>query len=477
MRTASFLEYSKKRRECWKSVAQHMHRQASWGRYYHHKIGQIYGYLIQPGLRVLEIGCARGDLLASLAPSVGVGIDFSEQMVTTAVSRYPELLFAVGDAHYLPVHTKFDVVILSDLANDLYDVQAVFDEIYRVVNAETRIIINHYSKFWEIPLLLTQLCGLSTRKLHQNWLTREDIKGLLALSSFESVHTWSEILFPLEIPLLTNLLNRYAVKIWPFRYASLTSFIIARKNAPRAATVEAPSVSVIVPSRNEAGNIRDIIARTPEMGRHTQLLFVEGHSTDNTWEVIQTEIERNSERDCRGVQQSGRGKGDAVRQGFSSATGDILMILDADMTVPPEILPRFYDALVSGKGQFINGVRLVYPMEKQAMRFLNLLGNKFFSLVFSWLLGQPIKDTLCGTKVLWKNDYHKISANRSYFGDFDPFGDFDLLFGAARLHLKIVEVPIRYQSRQYGETNIDRWRHGWMLLKMAFFAARKIKFF
>ncbi|MDP2724847.1 MAG: glycosyltransferase family 2 protein [Syntrophales bacterium] len=176
------------------------------------------------------------------------------------------------------------------------------------------------------------------------------------------------------------------------------------------------------------------------------------------------------------LRQSGVGKGDAVRLGFAHAKGDILMILDADLTVPPECLPRFYDVLHRGKGEFANGVRLVYPMEKEAMRFLNLMGNKFFSRAFSWLLGQPIKDTLCGTKTLWKSDYDRIVANRSHFGDFDPFGDFDLLFGAAKLNIKIHEVPIRYMERSYGATNIQRWRHGWLLLKMVFFAVRRIKF-
>lgn len=182
------------------------------------------------------------------------------------------------------------------------------------------------------------------------------------------------------------------------------------------------------------------------------------------------------DRHCRLLKQAGVGKGDAVRTGFSHASGDMLMILDGDMTVPPEDLPRFYEALCSGKGEFINGVRLVYPMEKEAMRFLNLVGNKFFSLAFTWLLGQPIKDTLCGTKVLWKEDYERIAQKRSCFGDFDPFGDFDLLFGAAKLNLKIMEMPVRYRERTYGSTNISRWRHGWMLLKMVFFALRRIKF-
>jgi glycosyltransferase involved in cell wall biosynthesis len=239
---------------------------------------------------------------------------------------------------------------------------------------------------------------------------------------------------------------------------------------------QAPSVSVVVPARNEAGNIADIFARLPQMGCNTELIFVEGHSRDNTFEVIQAEISRHPEQSCQLLKQSGIGKGNAVREGFAAARGDVLMILDADLTVPPEDLPRFYEALMSGKGDMINGVRLVYPMENQAMRFMNLLGNKFFTVAFSWVLGQPIKDTLCGTKALWRSDYEQIAHNRAYFGDFDPFGDYDLLFGAVRLNRKIVDVPIRYRERKYGTTNIQRWKHGWLLIKMLGIAVRRLKF-
>jgi glycosyltransferase involved in cell wall biosynthesis len=233
---------------------------------------------------------------------------------------------------------------------------------------------------------------------------------------------------------------------------------------------------VIVPARNEAGNIPDIFTRVPDMGQGTELVFVEGHSRDNTYAAIRAAMAQHPERCCQLLRQGGVGKGDAVRLGFAQARGEMLMILDADLTVPPEDLPRFYEVLCSGKGEFVNGVRLVYPMEREAMRFVNLAGNKFFTIVFSWLLGQPIKDTLCGTKVLWKRDYEAIAANRAYFGDFDPFGDFDLIFGAVKSNLKITDLPIRYRERTYGTTNIERWKHGWLLLRMVIFAARRLKF-
>jgi glycosyltransferase involved in cell wall biosynthesis len=233
---------------------------------------------------------------------------------------------------------------------------------------------------------------------------------------------------------------------------------------------------VIVPARNERGTIEEIIRRVPAMGGHTEILFVEGHSTDGTRGEIESAIARHRERDIRLIPQTGEGKGDAVRAGFAAAKGEVLAILDADLSVAPEALTRFYEALRQGQGEFVNGSRLVYQLERESMRFLNLLGNKFFSACFSWLLDQPVKDTLCGTKALFKKDYDRIVLNRAFFGRLDPFGDFDLLFGASKLNLKIVEIPVRYQARVYGLTNIRRFRHGLLLLRMCWIAARKLKF-
>jgi len=237
------------------------------------------------------------------------------------------------------------------------------------------------------------------------------------------------------------------------------------------------SVSIVVPARNEEGTIKKIIHELPTLGASTELVFIEGHSSDGTLKEIEKQVNTyHGDKKIKYAVQDGRGKGDAVRKGFDMCTGDILMIYDADMTVPADEIHKFYDAIVTGKGDFINGSRLVYPMEKESMQFLNIFGNKFFSFAFSTILGQPLKDTLCGTKVLWKKDYLRIQKNRAFFGDFDPFGDFDLLFGAAKLNLKIIDLPVHYKERTYGATNISRWKHGWLLLKMTVFAARKIKF-
>jgi len=471
-----YIRYSKIRQDHWNSVAL-KYNGSKASKFYHGRLNKIYRFVVPQRLRIIEIGCSKGDLLASLKPSSGLGIDFSEEAIRQAKQIHPEIEFKLADAHNLNLEGTFDIIILSDLVNDLWDVQTVFEQLKPLTTSKTRIILNFYSHLWEFPLGLAKKFGLAAPLLNQNWLTIEDLTNLLQIADFEVINNWPEIIWPFNTPLLEKFFNRFLGKIWPFKYFALTNFIVARPKVAICVEVEQPpSVSVIVPARNEAGNIKKIIERTPVMGSWTELIFVEGHSTDNSYNVIRDNISHYPERNIKLLQQKGKGKGDAVRLGFSEAKGDILMILDADMTVPPENLPRFYEAIKSGKGEFINGVRLVYPMEKQAMRYLNLMGNKFFSLAFSWLLGQPIKDTLCGTKVLWKDDYKRIADNRSYFGNFDPFGDFDLLFGAAKLNLKFVEIPIRYAERMYGSTNIARWRHGWLLLRMVIFAANKIKF-
>jgi SAM-dependent methyltransferase len=445
---------------------------------YHRRLTQIFKFLVPPGQRVLEIGCGNGDLLAALQPAESIGVDFSGQMIERSRQRYPDIQFIQADAMDLSaVDKSFDFILLSDLVNDVWDVQTVLEQLIRLSHSRTRLIINSYSRIWELPLKVTERLGLAKPTLRQNWLTPKDIINLLDLSGFEVIRHWSEILFPLDIPLVSNFLNKILVKLWPFNELALTNFIIARPQLPPEHANNQPRVSVIIPARNEAGNIPHIFDRMPEMGAGTEMIFVEGHSHDDTYSVIRRQIAEHPERQCQLFRQTGIGKGDAVRLGMArSHPGDVVMIYDADMTVPFEELPRFYNALYTGRGEFINGVRLVYPMENDSMRFLNFLGNKFFSLVFSWLLGQSVKDTLCGTKALWKADYELIAANRSYLGDFDPFGDYDLIFGATKLGLKIIDLPIHYQARTYGSTNIQRWKHGWLLLRMVNFAARRIKF-
>ncbi len=465
------------RREYWDRVARLRDRWLGLGGAYHRRLERVYRHLVAPGQRVLEVGCGAGDLLASLQPRAGVGVDLSPEMVARARQRHPDLDFLEGEGVGVVegIEGGFDAIILSDLVNELWDVQAMLESLRRLCTPRTRVVINTYSRLWDWPLAAAGRLGLARPTLRQNWLTVHDLRNLLALAGFETLRAWPEVLWPLPSPGLAPLCNRVLSRVWPLKHLCLANFIVARPR-PEPGAAQERRVSVVVPARNEAGNVEDIFRRLPEMGAGTELIFVEGHSRDDTWGAIERAIAAHPERPARLFKQTGKGKADAVRLGFAHAGGDVLMILDADLTVPPEALPRFYEALRDGTGEFINGVRLVYPMEGGAMRPLNLAGNRFFGVAFSWLLGQPIRDTLCGTKVLSKEDYELIAADPARPRDSDPFGDFDLLFGAARLNLKIVDVPVRYRERTYGSTSISRFRHGLLLLQMVGRAAARLKF-
>lgn len=445
--------------------------------YYHKDIQFLLGFVIPAQSKVLDIGCSTGDVLASVRPISGKGVDFSPAMITLAKNKYPDLDFEVMDAENLNLTEKYDYIILSDVIGFLNDVQGTFQELHKVSHDKTKIIITYCSQLWEPALKLAGKLHLKMHQPVQNWLSLADIENLLYLAGFEVIKKGERLLFPKYIPLLSAFMNHVLAKLPLIRRLCLVNYFIARpriENQPVKNPV--PSVSVIIPARNEKGNIEDAVKRVPEMGSHTEIVFVEGHSTDETLQEMERVKTAHPDVDIKILVQDGKGKGDAVRKGFDAASGDILMILDADLTVRPEELPKFYQAIAGGAGEFINGSRLVYQLEDDSMRTLNIIGNKFFSLMFSWLLDQRIKDTLCGTKVLRKEDYEKVKQGRKFFGDFDPFGDFDLLFGAAKLNLKIIDLPIRYQARSYGTTNISRFKHGWLLLKMVLFAMRKIKF-
>jgi SAM-dependent methyltransferase len=448
----------------------------------HRDLTEAFARLIPADASVLEAGCAEGDLLAALPNARRMGIDYLPDTIDRARARHPDVRFEVGDvtaggARLEPATAgTWDAVICDRLAHSVVDVKALLVGLKRQLAPGGRIYMTAFNYMWELPVRAAEMTGWKRPAPTSNWLSDSDYRNLFDIVGLEVVRYESRLLLPLDVPGLGPALNRYLVRAPGMQYASLYRIYVLRDRGTAAAPRRA-SVSVIVPTRNEAGNVAAALARTPVMGSGTELIFVEGHSSDDTWGTIQKEMQRYSgPLKVSAYQQTGKGKGDAVRLGFSKATGDILMILDADLTMPPEELPGFYDVIASGLGDYVQGTRLVYPMEPGAMRFFNKLGNVAFSQLFTYLLQQPIKDTLCGTKVLWRRDYERIAAARSYFGDFDPFGDFDLIFRAARLNLKIVEIPVRYRERTYGTTNIDRWRHGLLLLRMSAIAARKIKF-
>lgn len=453
-------------------------RWIAWNAYYYAEDRRHMQYLVPKGMRVLDIGCGTGDLLAALQPSIGVGIDLSARMVEYARRKYQNLDFRQGDIEdpefISSLSMKFDYIIISDTIGLLEDIETALGLLHSLCTSETRLIIAYYSHIWEPLLTLASKAGLRMQQPPTNYLSNTDFLNILDLADFEAIKHDARQLIPRRFLGIGSFLNRYIAPLPIINRLCLRTYIVARSH--RIRENEDVSTSVIIPCRNERGNIEPAIQRLPRFGSHVEVVFVEGNSSDGTYEeCLRIQQVYGKDWDIKVYKQLGKGKGDAVRKGFEEARGDILMILDADLTVPPEAMPKFYFAVSSGKGEFVNGTRLVYPRQKAAMKLLNFMANRAFALIFSYLVNQRFTDTLCGTKALRKRDYQKIAAGRSYFGTFDPFGDFDLIFGAAKQNLKILEIPVHYGARAYGSTQISRFRDGFLLLRMVIFAFRKLK--
>jgi len=477
----------KQKRERWSQIRQWADRSSESRRRWQQKtayfqqLDQDYlRFLVPEKSRVLALGCGVGAKLAGLDPAVGVGVDISDEKIKIARETYPDLTFHIGnmeDPELLSMVQRsgpYDVILLIDSLGYVWDIQEFLEQVRSLCYESTRIISVYYSYLWEPVLKLSELVGLRMQSIDTTWIAMKDAERFFSLGGYEVVKKEWRVLCPAKLFGLGILINKVLGTLPLIRKLALRHFVVARVR-PRKDQCD-QSVTVVIPCRNEQGNIAQAISRLPTIGLHTEVVFVEGHSNDETWQEILRVKELNSDVDIKAIKQPGVGKGDAVRAGFEQATGDVLMILDADLTVAPEDLPKFYAEIVSGRGEYVNGTRLVYSMESEAMQFLNYIANRAFATVFSFLLNQSFSDTLCGTKAISRENYEKLIEGRSYFGDFDPFGDFDLIFGATKLNLKISEVPIRYRRRQYGVTQISRFRHGFMLLRMVLFAFRKLKF-
>jgi SAM-dependent methyltransferase len=453
---------------------------AKWRRraaFFHGEDLHYLKFLIPEGARVLELGCCTGELLAELKPSFGVGVDLSGSAIDEARRTYPDYTFYVGDIEapglIKSLPGPFDFIVIVDTLGSLDDCQLMFDNLHSLCTRETRLVVGYFSHLWYPLLKLAEALQRKMPQPPQNVLEPDDVRSLAALADFEALKSERRLLSPMRLLGLGRLINRFVAPLPILSSLCLRHYTVCRSlrrfgEAPRTATI-------VIPARNERGNIEPAVQRIPQFADKLEIIIVEGHSSDDTWSEIERVVRAYPQLDIKALRQPGNGKADAVYAGFAAASGDVLMILDADLTMPPEQLSKFWEAIRSHKGEFINGTRLVYPMEDEAMRSLNLIANNIFSTLFTWLLGQRFTDTLCGTKVLRRSDYVRLKSARSYFGEFDPFGDFDLIFGASKLALKIVEVPIRYASRTYGQSQISRFRHGLLLLRMVWFAFLRIK--
>ncbi len=430
--------------------------------YYHQQVIAFYQSMVPAKSSVLHIQCKNGYVLEGLNVERAIGVESDKLSLAIARKRYSNYQFYASLTE-VPLQ-KFDYILLSFATMETEDIHNLFVLVQQFCHQDTRIIIESYRLLWAPILWLTQKLGLRRPTHLKNWMSARDLKGFISLAGFESITSGSYMLLPMKIFGISWFLNTIIAHLPLINRLCLHQWMLVRPQFQMRK--EAPIVSVIIPCRNEKGNIEAAVTRTPALGKHTEFIFVEGHSSDGTFEEIERVKKAYPQIDISCYKQEAKGKGDAVRKGFSHARGDILIILDADLTVPPEEMPKFYNALVNGYAEFVNGSRLVYGMESKAMGFLAWFANHGFGWIISWIIGQPITDTLCGTKVMWKKDYETIAANRTALGLWDPFGDFDLLFGAAKINLKIVDLPIHYKSRTYGTTNIFRFKEVWFLLWM-----------
>lgn len=442
--------------------------------YYHKRVINFYTRIIPQQSRVLHVNCKNGYALQALNPSYAVGVDSDYCAFEQARTTYPDYHFFCGQINEVPGVEPVDYIILSFITMEADDIQLFLQDLQRFCHSGTRIIVDTYSYVWEPVLWITTKLGLRRPTYYKNWVSAYALAQFLHVAGFELVTKGSYLLFPFYIPGISWFLNNCLAHVPLFNRLCLHQWFVARSLQKKDKT-ENVNVSIIIPCRNERGNIQAAVERCPQLGNATELIFVEGHSTDGTLEEIKKIAYHYPQKAISWYVQQGKGKADAARLGFAKATGDIVMILDADLTMPPEELAKFFDALIANKGECINGSRLVYGMEHNAMGFLSWISNYFFGYLLSWIMGQRVTDTLCGTKVLWKKNYERIEQQRGIFGLQDPFGDFDLLFGSANVHLKIIDIPVHYKQRTYGKTNISRFRDVWFLLWISWRAFFKLR--
>jgi hypothetical protein len=443
--------------------------------YYHQDDLKFFQKFVQSDNLVFLIGTNVVEMATQLKCKKAIVLELDPVQTIPALPPSVHLVTSLREAFNFG---PFDYVLLPYSLQVMDDIQEFLEELYRGLSAHTRVMAVHFNFLWAPLFRLAQRWGLKAPMPDMNWLNRQDIRTLLRLTGYEELTSGTRCLIPIRIPWFSDFCNDYLAPLPFFKWCCQKTYVAARPLMEMESQKRPISVSVVVPARNEAGNISALLSRMPVFGSSLEIIFVEGHSKDATWEEIQTQIKSHPRSKLfilQACQQLGEGKADAVRLGFSRATGDLLMILDADLSVQPEDLIHFFSAYQRGSAEFLNGSRLVYQMERHAMQILNLFFNKAFAALLSWLIGQRIKDTLCGTKVLTRQNYLRIQTHLHNLGRLDPFGDFELLFGASRLNLRISDVPVRYKERAYGQTNIRRFKHGWQLLTMVWACWKELK--
>lgn len=431
-------------------------------------------FIVEPGKDILNVRCQTGWFLNILKPKNGVGVEISENMVGVARKLYPQFKYMISDPEKLCINNSFDYILFNNL-EDTVDIVNSFRSLKKMCIRHTRLILYTYNDLWKPILKLAERCGIKWKTHDPNWLSEYDLRNALHLAGFEWLKTYRIILLPIPIPIVSYFFNRLVARLPGAERLCLINVLVARQS-PKPIAPEDVSISVIIPCKNEKGNIRSTVERMPDMGKYLELIFCDDNSTDGTADKIIECKKIYPNKNIKLIHGPGICKAENVLEGFRAATCEVLMILDGDLTIMPEELPQFLLALVEGKGELINGSRFIYPFSRSAMKFGNFLGNKLFSMFFSFMLDQRIKDTLCGTKVFWRSDWENMEKLHGTWGIKDIWGDYELLFAAAKLNLRIVDLPVHYQERIYGTTKmVNVFWNAWNFFSFYLFGLIKLK--
>lgn len=359
-------------------------------------------------------------------------------------------------------NTKYDCIVLSDMFEVNDDILGLLKLLKKNLNNDGTILLTSITPIWDGVLSILEMLNLKNKSKKRSYIHLNKLSAVLDTINFQITGKRTRQYFPFKLFYFGNIINNFLeIILYFFNFGIRSYFTI--KEIEDTAEKDVLSKTIIVPAKNEEGNLNELINRIPYLGNNVEVIISCGISNDNTLGMAKSLKSDNFI--IKVIEQTSKGKANAVWEACEQSSNDLIAILDADLSVDPEELSSFFELIETKKCDFVNGTRLIYSMEKGSMRFINNFGNRLFQYVVSKIIRLPLTDSLCGTKVFKKNLYEKIKKWQSVVKIKDPFGDFDLLFAAAYSSQKIVEYPIHYRARKYGTTQIRRFKDGFKLIK------------
>ncbi len=359
---------------------------------------------------------------------------------------------------------KYKTIILTDLFEVSTDILELLSMVNKLLGKDGIIVICSINQKWNRILNLFERLNLKDGNQKRLFINSTIVLNIAKVTGLEFVTQRNKQIFPFRMLGLGSLINNILeILFFPFSFGIRIYSILNQQE--KFNEEKKYSKSIIIPAKNEEKNLKPLLNQIPELEEDHEIILAIGDSEDKTYEVAKEIKEaRCWPFEVKVIKQTGKGKANAVWEAVEEASKEVIIILDADISVNPETIVQFNSVIDTGKASFVNGTRLIYGMESGAMRIVNNLGNRIFQYIVSIIIGQKITDSLCGTKVFFRKDFNKIKLWKELVQMKDPFGDFDMIFTAGYFGLKILEIPVRYQARVYGVTQIKRFRDGYKLI-------------